>query len=550
MSLSFQQRVLLALGLCALIFVIFDFMMPKPEQAPEPEAKAEVTDAGGKADAGEAEAPGPGPEIGPEDAEVAPADDVEVEQHTVRNDLMALEITNRSPARGGIISGIELLSEQFEGHATATDPLQLGGAATLEVSFADEASDVRIPRRAVYEVLESGEDYVELGYADEHVAVKERFELLRGYEARLRVRVTNRSARQQAHRVQVRTRIGLGESRYDIHRGLCRTDEDLEEEDQDDVEDGPLSYGPGIRWGGVDGKYFAGLVVPEEPADRCVIALDDAGEHLTNQLAMPAGTLAPGETREYVYGIYLGVKELDRLGEFSAVQVPDKDLQNAIDWGVFGGLSEWLGRVLLGMMRWFHGLTGSWGVAIVLLTVVVKLLTLPLTLKQMRSMKRMKEIQPELDKIKKKYADDRVKQGQEMQALFARSGANPLAGCLPMVVQLPIWFALYSMLGTAAELVHETFLWLPDLTQQDPYYILPLGLGAMMVLQNRMMPTAGDAAQAKMMRWVMPIMFTVFMLFLPSGLGVYIFVNIVLSVIQTAIQVGTGSKNEPAAEAT
>jgi YidC/Oxa1 family membrane protein insertase len=166
----------------------------------------------------------------------------------------------------------------------------------------------------------------------------------------------------------------------------------------------------------------------------------------------------------------------------------------------------------------------------------------------MSSMKRMKEIQPEMAKIKEKYKEDRLKQNQEMQALFARSGVNPLAGCLPMLVQLPIWFALYSMLGAAVELVHEPFLWLPDLTKQDPYYALPLALGALMILQNRMMPSmGGDETQQKLMRWVMPVMFTVFMLFLPSGLGVYIFANILLSIVQTAIQVGANKKTEPAA---
>jgi YidC/Oxa1 family membrane protein insertase len=267
---------------------------------------------------------------------------------------------------------------------------------------------------------------------------------------------------------------------------------------------------------------------------------------LVDRLSGPVETLSPGESREYVFGVYVGPKELERLRDFSAVQVGDLDLEEAIDWGFFGGLSEWLGRMLLAMLRWFYGITASWGVSIVLLTVVVKAVTLPLTLKQMSSMKRMRAIQPEIAKIKEKYTD-RAKQGQEMQALFARSGVNPLAGCLPTLVQLPIWFALYSMLSAAVELVHQTFLWLPDLTQQDPYYILPLALGALMVLQNRMMPNTMDEAQAKMMRWLMPGMFTMFMLFLPSGLAVYIFANILLSLIQTAIQVGV--KDEPKPEA-
>jgi YidC/Oxa1 family membrane protein insertase len=545
---TFQQRILLAVGLCALIFVFFDALAPKPPPPTEDDTPATVTDREDVPDREDVIEPEDVPDRQAEPP--APANDVEVVRHTIRNDLLSLEVTNRSPARGGLISGIQLLAQQFQGHETAVDALGLRGAHTLEIGFHDGDSDIRIPRETTYEVVESGADYIALRHRDDTVEIRQRFELLDGYEARLRVTVENLSGREQSHRVDVGTRIGLGESRYDVHRGVCRLPDDFEDEDQGDVEDGPITYGPGIRWGGVDGKYFATLVVPTTPADRCTILRTEGAELLENRLVSPVVRLAPGESREHVYGVYLGVKELERLEAFSAVDLPEGDLQKAVDWGFFGWLSESVGRLLLALMRWFFALTGSWGVAIVLLTVVVKLATLPLTLKQMRSMKRMKEIQPELDKIKKKYGDDRVKQGQEMQALFSRSGVNPLAGCLPMLVQLPIWFALYSMLGTAAELVHEPFLWLPDLTQQDPYYALPLGLGAMMILQNRMMPMAGDAAQQKMMRWIMPIMFTVFMLFLPSGLGVYIFVNIVLSVIQTAIQVGTGSKKaEPAAAA-
>jgi YidC/Oxa1 family membrane protein insertase len=114
-----------------------------------------------------------------------------------------------------------------------------------------------------------------------------------------------------------------------------------------------------------------------------------------------------------------------------------------------------------------------------------------------------------------------------------------------MLVQLPVWFALYAMLLTAVELVHVPFLWLPDLTQQDPYYILPLALGGMMVLQNRLMPNTMDETQAKIMRWMMPAMFTAFMLFLPAGLAVYIFTNIVLSVIQSWIQLRTTTTPQP-----
>jgi YidC/Oxa1 family membrane protein insertase len=181
---------------------------------------------------------------------------------------------------------------------------------------------------------------------------------------------------------------------------------------------------------------------------------------------------------------------------------------------------------------------------------VVKAVLLPLTIKQYTSMRKMKELQPEMEKIREKYGDDKLKQQQEMQALFQRTGINPLAGCLPMLLQFPVWIALYAMLGAVVDLYHEDFLWLPDLTQPDPYYILPLSMGVLMFVQTKMNPTAGDPAQAKMMLWMMPGIFVVMMLFLPSGLGVYIFANIVLSLLQSAIQLRTKAKDAAVVETT
>lgn len=533
--MSFQSRTVIALALCALIFVLFDWLGPKPAPTPEGDATAtadtkdETKAADAKTDAAPAEA----------DEPEAPVGNVAAVDRELRNELIAVRLSNRSPARGGILSGIELLSPQFRGQVTATDSLRLGGAPTLEISFADEASDVKVPKNTSFDLRSESASHVEFGYRGSDVDISERFELLGGYQAKLVVTVTNRSTAAQDHRLHLSTRVGVTDSQYDISRGLCNTAEDLEEEDASDVEDGPIHYTGPVTWAGADNKYFGLFMIPTQPAADCEIRLGE-GNFVVNRLSAGVVTLQAGESQTYEYGLFIGAKELDKLKSFSAVPASELHLESSINWGFFGGLSEWLGRLLLGMLRWFYALTHSWGISIVLLTLVVKLATLPLTLKQMNSMKRMREIQPEMAKIKAKYGDDRVKQGQEMQALFQRSGVNPLAGCLPTLVQLPIWFALYSMLSAAVELVHQTFLWLPDLTQQDPYFLLPLSLGALMVVQNRMMPNTMDEAQAKMMRWLMPIMFTLFMLFLPSGLAVYIFANIVLSITQTLIQVGVG----------
>lgn len=540
--MSFEKRVFLALAVCAGIWLIFSLLNPPPE--PDPQLDAATEQAASEETKSDEKAE---PSAEPPPVEPTPKSDIAITQHELSNDLLALSVTNRSPGRGGMIDGIHLLSEQFEGHDTATNALDLAGAPTLEVSFPN--SDFVVGGGEPYAVSDASDSQITLVHADDKVEIMQRIELRSGYEARLTVRVRNKTNAELEHRVQVGTRVGLAgeESRYNVKRGLCRTTDDFEYEDQGDVEDGPISYAGGILWGGVDNHYFGSLVVPKEPWGECVIARSDDGRFLVTTMASAPTTIAANGVYEHEIGLFIGAKEIEALQGFSAIEpTTELHLEEAVDWGILGGLSEALGRMLLAMMRFFYGIVASWGWAIVLLTVVVKIVTLPLTLKQMASMKAMKRIQPEMAKIKAKYADDRVKQGQEMQALFARSGVNPLAGCLPLLVQMPIWFALYSMLGAAVELVHEPFLWLPDLTKQDPYYALPLALGAMMIVQNRMMPQATtDEAQAKLMRWVMPIVFTAFMLFLPSGLGVYIFVNICLSVIQTAIQVGT-KKDEPA----
>ena len=246
--------------------------------------------------------------------------------------------------------------------------------------------------------------------------------------------------------------------------------------------------------------------------------MPDNAAYLAVKGVMSQANLAPGESKRYEFELYNGAKEAERLAAFDAV--PNAHLEDVIDWGWFGGLSKSIGNLMLRLLRFFYEWTGIWGVAIFLLTVVVKLITLPLTLKQYKSMRKMREINPEIAKIKEKYADDRVKLSQETQALFQREGVNPLAGCLPMLVQFPVWIALYAMLGTVVELYHEPFLWLPDLTKADPYFVLPVLMTAMMFLQFKMQPSAGDNEQAKIMQTVMPLVMGFMMVVLPSGLGV------------------------------
>ena len=225
------------------------------------------------------------------------------------------------------------------------------------------------------------------------------------------------------------------------------------------------------------------------------------------------------------YTLFLGAKERDNL------VASGHHLEEGMDFGWLVFLSNGMHSLL----HWFYGWAGHWALAIILLTILVKSLLLPLTNKSFKAMQQMQKLKPEMDAIKERCGDDRQLMNQEMMGLYKRHKVNPLSGCLPMLVQMPIWIALYQMILSTVELYHVPMgLWIDDLSAPDPYYILPIVLGLLMLIQNTLVSATGTATgmQAKMLKWGMPIMFGLFMLFLPSGLVLYILVNTVLTIIQ------------------
>ena len=166
------------------------------------------------------------------------------------------------------------------------------------------------------------------------------------------------------------------------------------------------------------------------------------------------------------------------------------------------------------------------------MTILIKLLLLPLTHKSMKSMKDMAKLKPLMEELKKKYKDDKQRLNQEMMNLYKIHKINPLGGCFPMLLQMPIWIALYRMLYSSVELYQTPFIagWIDDLSWRDPYFIMPIVLGLAMFLQQKLSPTSVDSQQAKMMMYAMPVFMTFIMLYLPSGLVLYIFVNSLLSI--------------------
>jgi len=203
-------------------------------------------------------------------------------------------------------------------------------------------------------------------------------------------------------------------------------------------------------------------------------------------------------------------------------------LQKALNFGWF----DVIAKPLLIFLKYINEFTHNYGVAIILLTVVIKILFFPLTHKSYKSMKDMQKVQPLMLKIREKYKNDRETLNKETMALYRTHKVNPLGGCLPMILQIPVFFALYKALLGSIELRHAPFLlWINDLSAKDPYYITPIVMGATMFIQQKMTPTVGDPTQAKMML-LMPIVFTFMFLNFPSGLVIYWLVNNVLSIGQ------------------
>jgi YidC/Oxa1 family membrane protein insertase len=232
--------------------------------------------------------------------------------------------------------------------------------------------------------------------------------------------------------------------------------------------------------------------------------------------------VAPGGEAKLDMQLYAGPQEKRRLERAA----PGLDL--VVDYG-------WLTIIawpLFWLLEKLHALTGNWGVAIILLTVLIKLMFFPLSAASYKSMAKMKLITPRLTKIREMYANDRQKMNQAMMDLYKTEKINPLGGCFPIVVQIPVFIALYWVLLAAIELRHAPFmLWIHDLSALDPYFVLPILMTVTMVIQTRMNPTPPDPVQAKVMQF-MPFIFSVFFFFFPAGLVLYWLVNNILSILQ------------------
>jgi YidC/Oxa1 family membrane protein insertase len=305
------------------------------------------------------------------------------------------------------------------------------------------------------------------------------------------------------------------------HSGaIIKTDKELIKIDPD-IEREQVIRG-NILWAGEENKYFIQMLATK------------TGFTATHVIPVAKGkTVVLSEIPTSIEGFFLGGPKLYSLLEkltekYKKEWGKDLSLQSTVDFGFFGIL----GKPLFIVLHFFYNYTHNWGVAIILLTVLIRIIFFPLNHKSLKAMKKMADLAPEIKKLQKKYKDDPQKLQQEMMKLYAEHGANPMSGCLPIIVQIPVFIALYNVLMVTVELKNAPFiLWITDLSSKDPYYILPILMGLSMVAQQWITPSS-DKNQ-KMIMYIMSAVFTFMFMNFPSGLVLYWLTNNILGLLQS-----------------
>jgi YidC/Oxa1 family membrane protein insertase len=307
------------------------------------------------------------------------------------------------------------------------------------------------------------------------------------------------------------------------------------------------TFSGNLKWAAVQDNYFAAALFQAGKDHKAFAKLE--GDQPVVGLVAAKQVLPPGGETRASAALFAGPKDLDML------KGAGHDLEQLVDLGIFD--SVYLVTAALWLLKFLYGFTGNYGIAIILVTILQKIAFHPLTVKSLKSMKAMQEIQPKIQALQERFKNNPKKKQEETMALYKKHGVNPMGGCLPMLVQIPIFIALYNALSASVEMWQARFLWIRDLTQPDslfgitvwgnyPLNFLALLMGVSMWVQQKMSPPAGDPRQAQMMLWMMPIIFTFMFWSFPSGLVLYWLVNNVLQIGQQWLITRSSARPAPA----
>ena len=464
--------------------------------------------------------------------------------------------------RSGGLRELRLVGPQFVMRTAPVDPRtgrpsadhRMNLASTWNESVLSLRSDLTVMRGDTTVVpmyqdftgRQISDNEVELAWSGDGVELTRTYRSTRPYTLDVETRVVNRGAPLSVEaRVPVYQWVlredengKMMQRPWQVAEGICRHGGELFREPRDKLLERRRTddLSGAASFAAIGNTYFAMAIVPRGNDEaRCRLYAEDriaaAGEEPIGSvfgasIGWPRTTIATGETQRFEATVFLGPKEPEAL----AAVTDDHRLTDTVNLGFF----SFIARQLLRFLRFLFSIVHNWGAAIMLLTLCIRVALLPLLARSMKSMAMMAKLKPELDDINTRLAENQEAKTLATMELYRKHGVNPISGCLPQLAQLPIWWALYTTLQTSVELFHAPFmLWWRDLSAPDPFYVLPLVLGAMMFLQQKLMPPQGmDPVQAKMMTYFFPIFLTGISLFLPAGLALYMLVNSCLGMLQ------------------
>ncbi|HAD49305.1 MAG: membrane protein insertase YidC [Idiomarina sp.] len=384
-------------------------------------------------------------------------------------------------------------------------------------------------------VMENGTLEVPLTYQKaDGTVVKKIFSFKQGqYDVGVRYEISNNAneAQQLQFYGQLQQTMTAGEGGSMIMptyfgAAYSHDDDKFEKYDFEDMQDQRLNVSTQTGWVSMLEHYFVSAWIPTQQQDNRLFSRVADNSQAIIGVIYPMEQINAGETAVIESTVYLGPKDQDSM----AALVENLDL--TVDYGFLW----WLAQPIFKLLQFLQSLVLNWGLAIILTTVVVKAALFPLTKAQYVSMAKMRMLQPKMTAMRERYGSDRQKMSQAMMKLYKEEKVNPLGGCLPMLLQLPIFLALYWVLLESVELRHSEFVfWIQDLSTKDPYYILPILMGASMFLMQKLQPTpTADPMQQKLFQY-MPVIFTVFFLWFPSGLVLYWLVSNLITIAQMLI---------------
>ena len=549
-----QMRLLIAIVLSFLVFVVWQWLVVEPEMAKQPSEQATLAENVTKPEEGTKASPKP--EEGNQPAlktQVTPLPQAAPTQENRAARQIRIETplyTALFTEKGGALE--DLILKDYHETTAKDSPLKdmiPEAARKVPLQTGWDGKNLAGMENALYESGTSQDEIqvhdspqtIEFRYTNtQGITIRKEFTLRPdSYLVGMKVTIANHSATAIDGKptVKIANVVGDPNSRITFEGPMALMGTSLEEVKMKEIAKQPELEGS-LRWIGITDRYFMTVLIPEEPIDGAMKMEMVGDDMVIATLVLPQTSIAPGEDKNFSYQSFIGPKDTEVLAK------ANYDLSKAVNFGMF----DVLAKPFLWIMNQIYKVIPNYGIAIILLTLMTKIILWPLGNKSYKSMNDMKRMQPLMAEIREKYKDDKKKMNEETMALYRTYKINPMGGCLPMLVQLPVFFALYRMLYQAIELRHAPFFgWINDLSAPDrlfhfgfsipfmqpPYGIpvLTIVMGATMLLQQKMSPPPGDPTQAKMMMF-MPIIFTVIFINFPAGLVLYWLTNNIFSIAQ------------------